>query len=705
MPRPRNYDAAAVCVALATVGTPAALHWPWWSPVVLGLLIATAYANSAPVAKDPRAAYARIAVAIALAFYAIGAALVRPWTTAAALGVLALVSLVVLALSAYQVRLSTTDAGAPHLGAVGGIGTVGVLLAAPAAIAVLAYIVHSGQSDARQIVLNAALATTAIGLALAGAARPFVASYLGWVTVGVSVAGTAIAVGEVTGPHPTGVFAATAVLLAVLAELLRAPTVDRERPQSRLWSQARDRWRLPDYPAAGAFAAAFLPALLAIFALWPLIVAALTQPFQTIHRIWAGVPEATVHAAGATGPSAAVTALLLTAAAAMAAVGFGGGANRAVARVTPVFAIALLIIPYALSLSWNTAVLAGLTVFTVCMLGVALTDPPTDAEGDRSLRTARIAIVLMGLIGGNAGLAGALATPEMTIFTFGGAVGVGAAAALGGKTQMARILGWLGAAVAGELFMMSVSLNLGLTRFWTALGVLAVGAVLIIGAALLPRFAKREARPEASAVEWAGQFAALIALVLALESPVTVGVLLAAWSAVLGIAAGRPTHTQTQRRAYFWASAGSAIAAWWLFAQNAQVAQPEAYTLPFALVVLLVGVIELRQRPDLGSRAAFTPGLVAAFGPTLVLVLNKTDPTREGILLVAAVATLIYGSMRRQRAPIEVGAVVAVITALHALTLAFSAWAIMIPLGIIALALGAGSERRRRLSEGYQKMR
>jgi hypothetical protein len=717
LPRPRNYDAAAVCVGLATVGTPAALHWPWWSPVVLGLLIAGAYAITATVAREPRAGYARIAVAVALALYSVGAALVRPWTTAAALGVITLVSVVVVGLSAglsrqaatarlgtVDLRTAQLDQGA-HLGLIGGIGVVGALLSAPAAVAVLAYMFHGDRSNTRQLVLTAALATTSVGLAAAGAARRQIPAYLGWVTVGVSVAGTAIALGEVAGGDATGVFAATAVLLAVLAELLRAPTVNRRQARMRLWTQARARWRLPDYPAAGAFAAAILPALLAVAALWPLIVAALTRPFQSLQHIWEGLPEPTATAAAAVGPSSALAALLLTAAAALAAVGFGGGASRAVARITPVFALTLLIMPYALRLSWNSAALAGLTVFTVCMLGVALTEPPTDADSDRSLRTARIAIVLMGLIGGNAGLAGALATPEMTIFTFGGAVGVGATAALGGKSQIARILGWLGAAVASELFIMSISLHLGMTRLWTALGVLVVGAVLIIGAALLPRFARPQSRPEAAAVEWAGQFAAVIALVLALESPVTVGVLVAAWSAVLGIAAGRPTHTETQRRAYFWASAGGAIAAWWLFAQNAQVAEPEAYTLPFALVVLLVGVIELRRRPDLGSRAAFTPGLVAAFGPTLVIVVVRTDPVREGILLVAAVATLIYGSMRRQRAPIEVGATVTTITTLHALTLAFSAWAIMIPLGVLALVLGADSERRRRISEGLQKMR
>jgi hypothetical protein len=711
LPAPRSYDAAGLCVGLATVGAPAALRWPWWSPIVVGLLIATAYAIAAAVAREPRAGYARITVAIALALYAVGAALVRPWTTAAALAMVVLVCVVVMALATAMTRItlgtqtsivdlrSAQLERAPHLGMIGGMATVGALVAAPGAVAVLAYLWYGDRAGAREIILTATVAMILIGLAAVGLARRQIPAYLGWATVGTAVAGTAVAFGEAAGDHPTGVFAATAALLSVLAELLRTGTV------AQVPSRPAARWRLPAYPAAGAFAAAILPALLAVAALWPLIVAALTRPYQGLQHIWQGVPEPTATASAAVGPSAALTALLLTAAAALAAVGFGGGANRAVARVAPVVALTLLILPYALRLSWNSAVLAGLTVFTICMLGVALTDPPTDSDSDRSLRTARIVVLLMGLIGGGAGLAGALATPGMTIFTFGGAMGVGAAAAMGGRSQIARIMGWLGAAVAGELFIMSVSLDLGMPASWTAVSVLGVGAVLIIGSALLPRFAWPQARPEGAAVEWAGQFAAVIALVLALNSPTTVAVLLAAWSAVLGIAAGRPTHTDNQRRAYFWASAGSAIGAWWLIAQNAQVAEPEAYTLPFALVVLLVGVVELRRRPDLGSRAAFTPGLVAAFGPSLIIVLAKSDPLREGVLLVAAVATLIYGSMRRQRAPIEVGATVTTITTLHALTLAFSAWAIMIPLGVLALVLGANSERRRRISEGLQKMR
>jgi hypothetical protein len=707
LPKPRNYDALALCAGLATIGTPAALGWPWWSPIVLGLIMASAFAIAATVAPEPHAGYARMTVAIALALYALGASLVRPETTAAALGVVTLLGILLVALSTVMGRaviagdISTVDIRtaqleqAAHLGMIGGTGTVAALLGAPAALAVVAYM--SGRD--RTLVLTAALAGISLGLAVVGLARRRIPAYLGWATVGVSVAGTGVAIGEVTGPYPTGVLAATAVLLVILAELLRTGTVTHTPPRFA------SRFKLPAYPAAGAFAGILLPALLAIAALWPLILAALTKPYQTIGHVWEGQPSPIADAGTTIGRSAALTAIMLTAAAAVAAVGFGGGANRAVARVASVVAITLLIMPYALRQSWNNATLSGLTVFTICMLGIALTDPPTDSEADRSLRTSRALVFLMGLIGGGAGLAGALATPGMTIFTFGGAVCVGAAAALGGRSLLSRILGWLFAAVSGELFVVSISLDLKLDRTWTAMGVLSVGAALIIGAALLPRFAKPGSRPEAAAVEWAGHFAAVIAVVLSLQSPPTVGILLAAWSAVLGIVAGRPTHTILQQRAYFWASAGCALGAWWLFAQYARVVEPEAYTLPFAFVVLMVGVVELRRRPDLGSRAAFTPGLVAAFGPSLVIVLAKTDPVREGILLVAAVATLIYGSLRRQRAPIEVGATVTTITTLHALTLAFSAWIIMIPLGILALVLGADSERRRRLQEGLQKMR
>ena len=99
LPPPASYDAAAVCVGLATVGAPIALGLPWWSPILIDGAVAAAYGCAAVVARDPRAGRARAAVAAAVALHAVGAGLVRPWTTAAALLLVALLGAVVAVLA------------------------------------------------------------------------------------------------------------------------------------------------------------------------------------------------------------------------------------------------------------------------------------------------------------------------------------------------------------------------------------------------------------------------------------------------------------------------------------------------------------------------------------------------------------------------------------------------------------------------------
>jgi hypothetical protein len=169
---------------------------------------------------------------------------------------------------------------------------------------------------------------------------------------------------------------------------------------------------------------------------------------------------------------------------------------------------------------------------------------------------------------------------------------------------------------------------------------------------------------------------------------------------VLGVAAVRQGRAVGQRRTLLWAAAGFELAAWWLLANTAEIALPEAYTLPFAGLALIVGVIELRLHPELGSWAAYGPALVAAFVPTLAIVLvTDSGPTRRVILLLAAAGTLAAGSIRRQKAPVWVGGVVTTVAAVHELFLA-SVWLILIPVGILLLALGASNEKRRREVRG-----
>jgi hypothetical protein len=748
LPRPWKYDVAGVCVGLATIGTPAALGLPWWSPIVVGGAVATVYGMAAAAAADPRAGLARATVAAAVALHAVGASLVRPWTTAAALGVIALVGFVVAVLARLvgnldaepepderefagrefdQREFGQRDARRPgrpqpavgrsepvdlppHLGQIGGAATGGALLALPGAFAALA----AALGSPAEIVLTSALAASSLGVALLTLARRWVPRYLPYATLGVVGGATITAIASLPTDLPTGVYAAAAALLGILAELARAAT-----PPPGIHGEPIHRWsvmlggavrRMPDQPprgrwavspTAGAMAAAVLPTLVAVATLAPALVAALVEPYRVLYRIWDGPSAGLANPTGsAVDGTHVLAALLLTVAAALAATGFSGGRpTRAIPVILPGAAITVLIAPISLGLGWPNSTMAALAVFSLAMLGLALTPPPPDAEQARSLRFTRNLVFGIGLAAGGAGLAGALASQELTLFTLGSAGAVGAVAAFGGRSQQARILGWLFASIMAQLFVLTAGLVAGLEPVWSAFGVLAVGAAMLLLSATLPRLRQPESIREAATVEWSGYAAALIAGALAFDSPRHIAALLAAWGAVLGVAATRPGRRAVARQVLFWAAVACEISAWWLLMGVADVALPEAYTLPFAALALLVGVVELRHRPDLSSWVAYGPALVAAFLPTLVIVLDSNGgDLRQVLLLLGGVAILIFGSLRRQQAPVIIGAIVTVISTLHLLT-AFGPWLVLIPVGIVLLVLGASNERRSRTQE------
>ncbi|MFI7607203.1 SCO7613 C-terminal domain-containing membrane protein [Micromonospora sp. NPDC049366] len=717
LPPPWRYDVSGAAVVLATIGAPAAFTLPWWSPVLVGAMVATVYGMAAAATFDPRAALSRATVAGVVALHGAGAGLVRPWTTALALGSIALIGVAVAALARNAATTIVEDVeteGMPtHLAQIGGAATCAAVLALPGAVAALA--AEFGHSA--QVVLTAALAASSLGLAAVAAARRQVPQYLPWASVAVAGGATVSALAAFPTGLAVGVYAAAAALLGVLAELVRAATVPPTGSAQPVWRWSvrrngalgrpannanRRRWRVN--PAAGALAAAVLPTALALASIARALEVALVEPHRTLSRIWEGPPpELLTPPPGAVDPTHVLTALLLTVTAALAASGFSGGRRaRAVPVVLPGAAVTLLITPIALGNGWPASALAALSVFTISMLGLALTPPPPLVEPARSLRLARVLVFAIGLAAGGAGLAGSLATRELTLFTLGGAVAVGAVAALFGTTQRARILGWLFASLMAQLFVLTAGLVAGLAAVWSAFGVLAVGAALQVFAATLPRLRRPEAQREAATVEWSGYAAALIALALAYESPRHIAALLAAWGAVLGVAAARPNRRPVERRILFWAVVICEITAWWILMRVADVALPEAYTLPFAALALLVGMLELRQRPDLSSWVAYGPALVAAFLPSLAIVIATESTTlRQVLLLLGAVAVLVFGSSSRQQAPVIVGATVTAITAIHAL-FAFGPWLALIPVGILLLVLGASNERRRRAQERLQ---
>jgi hypothetical protein len=136
----------------------------------------------------------------------------------------------------------------------------------------------------------------------------------------------------------------------------------------------------------------------------------------------------------------------------------------------------------------------------------------------------------------------------------------------------------------------------------------------------------------------------------------------------------------------------------------------EAYTLPFAMFALLVGALEVRFRPELGSWVTYGPGLVAAFGPSLLVVITTSspEPGRQAWVILGGVAVLLLGSRFGQRAPLIIGSVVTAVAALHLLSLA-GPWLMLIPIGLLLLVLGANREKRQRdlerLRGAYSRMR
>ncbi len=737
LPAPYSYDVGAVAATLATISAPAAFGLPWWSTLLIGGAVALGYGVAAVTAFDPRAAFARAAVATVVALHFTGAGLVRPWSTAVALTLVVLIGLVVATLSRTDpapapaaaggadepVVVTRDENGLPrHRVQIGGAATAAVLLAAPGVFAALA----AAGGHGAQVVLTAALAVSSLCLAVLCLSARRIPQYLPWATAGLVGGATVTALASVPSQFPTAMYAAAAALLGVIAEMLRGATQTPALTTApeRYWASRRGRtsaragglragglrtgglrhW--PVDPATGAVAVAILPTLLALVSLGPALVAALFDPFQQLRAIWDGPLAAlTDPPAGSVDATSVLAAVLLTVAAALAALGFGGKPAETVPVILPGLAITLLIAPIALDAAWPASTGTALVVFTITMLGLALTPPPV-ADRAPLLRGTRTVVFVIGLMAGGAGLAGSLATRQLTLFTLGSAIGVGLVAALSGRTSFARILGWLFAAMMGQFFVLTAALVAGLEPAAAAFGVLAVGAALLILEASLPRLGLPAYRMEAATIEWSGYASALLAAALAFDSPEHLAALAAAAGAVLGLAALRPDRGPRQWRIIFWVAVGLEVLGWVLFMTLSEVVLPEAYTLPFATLALAVGVLEARGRPTLSSWAAYGPALLAAFVPTIGIVL-ATDPgdLRELLLLLGAVTTLIIGSRLQQQAPVVIGAGATTVAAVHFATTLVGPWLVLVPVGALLLLVGASNESRRRTQSLLGRMR
>jgi hypothetical protein len=371
----------------------------------------------------------------------------------------------------------------------------------------------------------------------------------------------------------------------------------------------------------------------------------------------------------------------------------------------------LLIIPAALGVPWPLFNTITLVVAVLAGLGLALSAPPPDTAEGHPLRQARRVIFCIGMAAAGAGFAGSLATASTTVSTLAGTVFFGVIGAVWGRSAFARLFAWQFA--AGSLIGVAITggLAANLPARTTAVAVLVAATVLLGAAAALPRLRRddRLRRPtvdnEQSLLEAFGYLGLVVAIGLTVGYPEYTAVACMATGTVLGVAAIRPGRSDQYRSTLIVTAAIVEVVAIWMLLRVAEVGIPEAYTLPFAALALVIGLVELRRRPELGSWLAYGPALVAAFAPTLTIVLVSDATTvRRVLLLVAAVLTVAIGSVRRHKAPVTIGAVVTVLAALNELVVIgrLLPWWILLLLftltGGLLISLGATYERRRVVS-------
>ncbi|GAB2865096.1 SCO7613 C-terminal domain-containing membrane protein [Nocardioides pacificus] len=94
----------------------------------------------------------------------------------------------------------------------------------------------------------------------------------------------------------------------------------------------------------------------------------------------------------------------------------------------------------------------------------------------------------------------------------------------------------------------------------------------------------------------------------------------------------------------------------WVRLADLGVGTPEAYTLPSALVLLVVGLWHVLKHPESGTRRTLAPGLLLALVPSLLWSLADPVSWRALALGVACLALVLAGAALRWSAPLSVGA-------------------------------------------------
>jgi len=326
-----------------------------------------------------------------------------------------------------------------------------------------------------------------------------------------------------------------------------------------------------------------------------------------------------------------------------------------------------------------------------------------------------------------------------------GLVAIGAAL-LADAVRRVDQVGAAEAAVSGAALLAALVVALpsaGLTALVAAAGVLAAATArwraafpqaAEAGGLLLPLsaggFTWSVLAAAGAAPEWAGLPVLVVVGLLAIVLPeheVEIGAGMAAVFAATGaVAAADDTLTSlalyltaagtlvtasalihTDRRVLGWPGGVLLAAATWVRLADLGVEAPEAYTLPSAAALLILGVARLRRDRTAPTARALGPGLVLATVPSLLWTLVEPVSARAVLLGAGCLVLVLVGARLRWSAPLVVGSTVGALLVLRELmpyAAAVPQWVLIGIAGTLLTVVGITWEHRMRdlrYSAGY----
>lgn len=288
----------------------------------------------------------------------------------------------------------------------------------------------------------------------------------------------------------------------------------------------------------------------------------------------------------------------------------------------------------------RAAVVAGLLTLAGAMLGWAMT-------------RARDSLLVVSLALGVGAIAILFAHPSsllvaLACLTTGtmGAVVADRSPAPGGRLLGAVVVSPTLAGLVASLGELGAA-----AQPWTAAGiVILLGALIVV-------------RPE-PAFEVSASVSAVLATAWGMERAEALPgapylSFLALYLTIGGVFAVISSLVHSSRRELGWVGGALLAMASWVRLYDLDVRTPEAYTLPSALALVLVGLVHLRREPGASTMTALSAGLGLATVPSLLRVLTEDPISLRAFLLGVGCLVLVLGGVRlRWQSPLVTGSVV-----------------------------------------------